>query len=124
MKIEHSRERGLQLQTSTLGPGGEGPGTREGRGQEAGPMQCLRRIQYSCSVVLVTTTQCEFLVSRQLSCWLFKVVLQKSPGTKNFAQSTAGRMGLVPETHRQVATAKETILFMWFLDSFSLSLVS
>lgn len=87
-------------------------------------MQCLRRIQHSCSVVLVTTTQCEFLVPRQLSCWFFKAVLQKSPGTNHFAQSTAGRMGLIPETHKQVAPAKETILFMQFLDSFSLSLVS
>lgn len=40
VKIGHSRERGLQLQTSTLGPGGEGPRTRE-RGQEAGPLDVL-----------------------------------------------------------------------------------
>lgn len=96
----------MQLQTSPLGPGGERPGTQEGRGQEVVPMQCRWRIQHSCSVVLVVTTQCEFLCPTLLSGWLFKTVLQKSPGTKHFAESIADRMGLVPEPHKQVALAK------------------
>ena len=33
-------------------------------------------------------------------------------------------MGLIPEADRLVALAKETILFVWFLDRLPLSLVS
>ena len=52
---------------------------------------------------------CDFLSPKLLSGWLFKVVLRKSPGVDHFAQSTAGRVGLLPRTPRWVALAKEEL---------------
>lgn len=82
--------------------GGGGPGTRPGGWANANVLG--ESSTHLCPPGADDTVRLPW--SQVLSGWLFKVVLQKLPSTKRFAESTVDRMGLGPQTHRQVALAK------------------
>lgn len=90
--------RGVRVAAADQLPGAQevkGLGLGRGEVRRLGPGNVFGESStHACSVALVVTRQCEFLCPRLLSGWLFKVVLQKSPGTKHFAENTADRMGL------------------------------